>query len=103
MHSLFSSSVSGATWSEGTGALESISGKNPEVADFFQLPEKTGEVEKLVGETPEQLQTFRDAAEVDNRLDAITPRNCRAAVLSHTTSEELLRGWYAIGHMARQL
>jgi len=34
----------------------------------------------------------------DNRLDAIAPRNRRAAVLSRTTSEKSLRGWYAIGH-----
>jgi hypothetical protein len=37
---LFSSSVSGATWSEGTGALVSFSGKNRKVADFFQLSQK---------------------------------------------------------------
>jgi hypothetical protein len=36
----FSSSVSGATWSEGTGAPVSFSGKNPKVADFFQLSQK---------------------------------------------------------------
>ena len=39
-----------------------------------------GWAEKLVGRGSRTAPDFRDAAEVDNRLDVITPGNCRAAV-----------------------